>query len=61
LEQYLVEKDLAMMLRSATKAERGKLYSSTYDELISPQIAQLRPRLTPQTTYLEVGAGDCAL
>jgi SAM-dependent methyltransferase len=82
-EQYLVEKDLATMLRRATKADRGKLYSSTYDELfrriphhsqlrnkvspaeralhISPQIALLRPWLTPQTTFLEVGAGDCAL
>ena len=82
-EQYLVEKDLAMMLRSATKAERGKLYSFVYEELfrrvahhpqltnkvspaqraqgISPQMALLRPWLTPQTTFLEVGAGDCAL
>ena len=82
-EQYLVEKDLAMMLRRAPKAERGKLYSSAYDELfrriphhsqlrnkvsaaqrarhISPQIALLRPWLTPQTTFLEIGAGDCAL
>lgn len=72
-----------MMLRGATKAERGKLYSSAYDELfrrvthhsqltnkvspaqrarrISLQIALLRPWLTPQTTFLEVGAGDCAL
>ncbi len=82
-EQYLIEKDLAMMLRRATKAERGKLYSVVYEELfrrvahhpqltnkvspaqrarhISPQTALLRPWLTPQTTFLEVGAGDCAL
>jgi SAM-dependent methyltransferase len=82
-EQYLVEKDLATMLRSATKAERGKLYSSAYDELfrriahhsqlrnkVSPalraerinlQLALLKPWITPQTTFLEVGAGDCAL
>jgi SAM-dependent methyltransferase len=82
-EQYLVEKDLAMTLRSATKAERGKLYSSVYDELFrrithhpqltnkvspaqraqrtGPRIALLRPWLTPQTKFLEVGAGDCAL
>jgi SAM-dependent methyltransferase len=83
LEQYLVEKDLAMKLRCATKAERGTLYSSTYDELfrriahhsqltnkvspaqqarrIGPQITLLRPWLTPKTTFLEIGAGDCAL
>jgi SAM-dependent methyltransferase len=82
-EQYLVEKDLAAMLRSATKAERGRLYSSAYEELfrriahhpqltgkvsaeqqaqrIGPKLALLRPWLTPQTTFLEVGAGDCAL
>lgn len=82
-EQYLVEKDLAMKLRRAAKAERAELYSSAYDELfrrvphhsqlskkaspaqrarrISLQIALLRPWLTPQTTFLEVGAGDCAL
>jgi SAM-dependent methyltransferase len=82
-EQYLVEKDLATMLRGASKAERGKLYSAAYDELfrrvtrhsqltnkVSPaqrarrirlQIALLRPWLTPQTTFLEIGAGDCAL
>ena len=80
---YLVEKDLAMRLRSATKAERGKLYSSAYEELfrrvadhpqltnkvssaqrarqISPRMDLLKPWLTPQTTFLEVGAGDCAL
>ena len=83
LEQYLVEKDLATRLRRASKAERGKLYSSTYDELFrrvahhsqltkktSPaqrareirlQIALLRPWLTAQTKFLEIGAGDCAL
>jgi SAM-dependent methyltransferase len=82
-EQYLIEKDLAMTLRLATKAERGKLYSSAYDELfrrvahhpqlhnkvsaaqraqrVGPKIALLRPWLTPQTKFLEVGAGDCAL
>jgi SAM-dependent methyltransferase len=82
-EHYLLEKDLAMTLRLATKAERGKLYSSAYEELfrriphhpqltgkvsaaqraqrIAPNIALLRPWLTPQTTFLEIGAGDCAL
>lgn len=38
-EQYLVEKDLAMMLRSATKAERGNLYSSVYEELFRRVLA----------------------
>jgi SAM-dependent methyltransferase len=82
-EQYLIEKDLAARLRSATRAERGKLYSFVYEELfrrvahhpqltnkvspaqrarqIGPQIALLEPWLTPQTTFLEIGAGDCAL
>ena len=82
-EQYVVEKDLARALRTATKAERGKLYSSAYEELfrriahhpqltgkvseaqqaqrIGPNMALLAPWLTPQTTFLEVGAGDCAL
>lgn len=82
-EHYLIEKDLATMLRSASKAERGGLYSSVYEELfrrvahhpqltnkvspaqraqrIGPRMALLRPWLTPQTKFLEVGAGDCAL
>ena len=82
-EQYLVEKDLAMILRSATKAERGNLYSSVYEELfrrvahhpqltrkvsavkqverIGQRMALLAPWVTPQTTFLEVGAGDCTL
>src|SRR5687767_10645939 len=32
-EHYIIEKELANRLRSATKAERRKLYNTIYDEL----------------------------
>lgn len=82
-EQYLLEKELATILRRATAAERGRLYSSAYEELfrrtphhsqllnkaspaqqarrIERQMSLLGPWLTPQTMFLEIGAGDCAL
>lgn len=33
-EQYLIEKELAMKLRTATKQERQHLYATSYDELL---------------------------
>ena len=45
-EHYDVEKELAHKLRNATKEERGKLYSSLYDELYRrvPHHPQLRKK-----------------
>ncbi len=82
-QHYVVEKELATRLRTATRNERGHLYASAYEELFkrvpdhpqlnkksSPeqqadriryQLRLLQPWLTPQTTFLEIGAGDCAL
>jgi ubiquinone/menaquinone biosynthesis C-methylase UbiE len=82
-EQYVIEKELAQKLRSASSAERADLYTSAYEELfrrvphhsqltrkvspeqqakrIAPQLTLLRPWLSAQTTFLEIGAGDCAL
>ena len=82
-EQYQVEKALAAKLRAASRAERGAMYASVYEELfrriphhsqltrkespaeqaarIASQLSLLRPYLTKQTRFLEIGAGDCAL
>lgn len=82
-EHYLVEKELAARLKSASRTERGTLYASVYEELfkrvphhhqlqrkvtpaeqeqrIANQLTLLRPWLTPHTTFLEIGAGDCSL
>jgi SAM-dependent methyltransferase len=82
-QHYVVEKELATRLRTATRDERGHLYASAYEELfqrvpdhpqlhkksspeqqagrIQYQLRLLRPWLVPNTTFLEVGAGDCAL
>lgn len=82
-EQYVVEKELATRLKTATSAERGGLYTAVYEELyrrvphhpqlrnkVSPdeqakriarQLSSLEPWLKPETVFLEIGAGDCAL
>jgi SAM-dependent methyltransferase len=82
-EHYLIEKELAARLRSATKRERQNLYTLVYDELFRrvPDHPQLRLKTDEQTrrrlvservrllsrylrsnsTYLEIGPGDCAL
>ena len=81
-EHYDVEKELAHKLRHATKEERGKLYSSLYDELYRrvPHHPQLRKKnkteldnairgrlkfikhhINTNTTFLEIGPGDCQL
>ena len=80
---YVIEKQLAQRLRSASKEERRRLYSAVYDELFRsipdhPQLLRkasiasaaqrvegalriLQPFLKPGSTFLEVGAGDCAV
>jgi len=82
-EHYLIEKELAARLRSSSKDERRRLYTTVYDELFRrvpdhPQLdarrdAQRRGRevlerlklldnyLYPDSTFLEIGPGDCAL
>ncbi len=81
-EHYDVEKELAERLRNAPRKERGKLYSSIYDELFRrvPHHPQLKKKnaLEPShviqrrlkfirhytdadTTFLEIGSGDCNL
>ncbi len=81
-EHYDVEKELAQKLRNATKEERGKLYSSLYDELYRrvPHHPQLRRKnntelnnamrgrlkfikhyINTNTTFLEIGPGECQL
>ena len=82
-EHYVIEKELANKLRSASKQERRYLYSSLYDELYRrvphhPQLTRksspietaqavisqmkfLRPFLSKDIAFLEVGPGDCAL
>jgi SAM-dependent methyltransferase len=82
-EHYEIEKELAGRLRLATRAERGYLYTSLYDELfrrvsnhpqltrklsaeerlkaVSREMKRLKPFLNKEVTFLEVGAGDCAL
>ena len=82
-QHYLIERELAARLRTATRAERRHLYTEVYDELFRrvphhPQLAlkldeELRRRtiaerlellqtyLKPNSTYLELGPGDCSL
>jgi SAM-dependent methyltransferase len=82
-QHYLIEKELAGRLRTATREERRHLYSEVYDELFRrvpdhPQLALkpdeglrrrtiaerlklLRSYLKPNSTYLELGPGDCSL
>lgn len=82
-QHYLIEKELAARLRTATREERRHLYAEVYDELFGrvpdhPQLAlkldeELRCRtvahrlallnnyLKPNSTYLELGPGDCSL
>lgn len=51
-EQYLVEKDLALRLRNATRAQRRGLYSTLYDELFRrvPHHPMLRRKEDPEAT-----------
>ncbi len=82
-EHYIIEKELAERLRSASRDERRHLYTVVYDELfrrvphhpqltqkadpqsqaqaVSAQLALLRQFLKPESTFLEVGPGDCRL
>ena len=82
-QHYLIEKELAARLRTATRAERRHLYTEVYDELFRrvpdhPQLALkrdeglrrrtiaerlelLKSYLKPNSTYLELGPGDCSL
>ncbi|HEY3027238.1 MAG TPA: methyltransferase domain-containing protein [Pyrinomonadaceae bacterium] len=82
-QHYLIEKELAARLRTATRAERRHLYTEVYDELFKrvpdhPQLALkvdeglrrrtiaerlelLKGYLKPNSTYLELGPGDCSL
>jgi len=82
-QHYLIEKELATRLRTATRAERRHLYTEVYDELFRrvpdhPQLALkldeglrrrtiaerlelLKSYLKPNSTYLELGPGDCSL
>jgi SAM-dependent methyltransferase len=84
VRHYVVERQLADRLRSASKEERlGGLYASIYAERIAripthplvirsrdvkaqersteAQLRLLRPWLTPESVFMEVGPGDCAL
>ena len=82
-EHYIIEKELASRLRSASREERRHLYTALYDELfrrvphhpqltqkadpqtqaeaVSAQLALLSRFLKPDSTFLEVGPGDCRL
>src|SRR2546427_7224052 len=76
-ERYRLEKQLAAVLRNATRRERRLLYGRLYDELfrLSPelidghssswsvwgQLKVLQRHLLPHHTYVEIGAGDCRL
>lgn len=82
-DHYLIEKELAARLASASREERRQLYTRVYDELFHrvpdhPQLMRklnerlrraeviarmklLRRYLHDETTYLELGPGDCAL
>ncbi len=81
-QHYLIEKELAARLRTATREERRHLYTEVYDELFRrvpdhPQLALkldeglrrrtiaerlelLKSYLKPNSTYLELGPGDCS-
>ena len=82
-QHYLIEKELAARLRTATKEERRHLYTEVYDELfrrvpahpqlalklderarrqtVAERLALLQRYLKPNSTYLELGPGDCSL
>lgn len=49
-EQYVVEKELATRLKTATLAERGGLYTTVYEELYRriPHHPQLRNKVSPE-------------
>jgi SAM-dependent methyltransferase len=55
--QYAIEKELALKLRQATKAERRKLYTDVYDELFRrvPDHGQLTTKVTPEEARRRVG------
>lgn len=81
-EHYTVEKELAARLRSASREERTRLYTTLYNELycrlphhprltrknsaeetrlaVARQMALMEPFLGKDTTFLEVGPGDCS-
>lgn len=56
-EHYTIEKELAARLRNASKEERGRLYSSLYDELYRrvPLHPQVTTRSSPALTARAVG------
>lgn len=80
-QHYEVERELAAVLRNASKEERTQLCSAVYDEMFRrvpthPMLARkhsddekrgiiehhmklMRRFLSPDVTYLEIGAGDC--
>ena len=82
-KHYLIETELAIRLRQASRDERGHLYSDLYDELFQrvsdhPMLARksdprrqaehverilrlIGPFLGPNTSFLEIGPGDCSL
>jgi SAM-dependent methyltransferase len=81
-QHYVVERELAAVLRSSLKEDRMRLYGRLYDELfqrvpthpqltrkgspeqtraiIGQQMKFMRRFLSPDATYLEIGAGDCS-
>lgn len=82
-DHYEIEKELAVRLMNASRADRCRLYSSVYDELfkrvsyhpltpwnlpveqtaesVAGQMRFLKPFLSKDTVFLEIGAGNCAL
>jgi len=57
-EQYHVEKELASRLRGANREERGKLYSTLYDELYErvPHHPQVKMKADPKARRRKVAA-----
>ena len=75
-EYYEIEKELASRLRNASRKDRRHLYRVLYDEfyqriprlstrrseiVVSRKMKLLKRFLNPESTFLEVGSGDCSL
>jgi SAM-dependent methyltransferase len=74
---YEIERELAARLRSADRGERRTLYRDAYNELfqrvgshpqrhedptgVAGQLRVLERYLRPESVFVEIGAGDCAL
>jgi SAM-dependent methyltransferase len=74
---YEIERELAARLRAANRAQRQTLYREAYNELfqrvgshpqrhedpsaVAGQLQVLERYLHPNSVFVEIGAGDCAL